>query len=162
MLRHAIYETTGPVAIRYPRGGDGRWKEAPASPVLRTGTDLTLCGYGTTVNTLLDAADLLQEQGINAEVVQLRRIKPLSDAWKASAQKTGALLLVEECMPHCGVFDELAADPAAASVKTAGLDLGPGFPQHGSNGELPHAAGMDAAGVAEAARRIVKEGRDEA
>lgn len=162
MLRQAIYETTGPVAIRYPRGGDGRWKEAPASPVLRTGSDLTLCGYGTTVNTLLDAADLLQEQGINAEVVQLRRIKPLSDAWKASAQKTGALLLVEECMPHCGVFDELAADPAAASVKTVGLDLGAGFPQHGSNAELLHAAGMDAAGVAAAARRIVKEGRDEA
>ncbi len=157
MLRQAVYEISGPVAIRYPRGGDGRWKEASASAVLRPGVDLTLCGYGTMVNTLLDAADLLQEQGIEAEVVQLRQIKPLSDAWRPSVEKTGALLMAEECLAHCGVYDELAADPAAARIRKRGLDLGNEFPQHGSNPELLRAAGLDADSICRAALDLLKQ-----
>lgn len=162
MLRKAIFDCTGPVAIRYPRGGEGRWKEASASSVLRAGTDLTLCAYGTTVNSLLDAADLLHEQGIEAEVIQLRQIKPLADDWKASVQKTGSLLMVEECPSHCGVFDELAADPAASKIHKRVLDLGLDFPQHGSNSDLLCAAGLDADSIAAAARLLLKEAGDEA
>lgn len=162
MLREAVFDCTGPVAIRYPRGGEGRWKTAPTSPVLRVGSDITLCGYGTTVNTLLDAADLLHEQGIEAEVVQLRRIHPLTEDWKASAKKTGALLMIEECPSHCGVFDELAADPVASKIRKRVLDLGKGFPQHGSNSDLLRAAGLDAESAAAAARSLLKEACDEA
>ena len=159
MLEQALFEMTGPVAVRYPRGGDGRFAELNDRAVIRPGRDLTLCGYGTTVNTLLDAADLLAEQGIEAEVLRLRQIKPLEASWKASAAKTGALLMVEECPSHCGVYDELAADPAMSGVKKKVLDLGPGFTQHGSNAELLARAGLDAKSIAALAIDLISDKR---
>ncbi len=157
MLEQALFEMTGPVAVRYPRGGDGRFAELSDRAVIRPGRDLTLCGYGTTVNTLLDAADLLAEQGIEAEVLRLRQIKPLEASWKASAARTGALLMVEECPAHCGVYDELAADPAMDGVKKKVLDLGPGFTQHGSNAELLARAGLDAKSIAALAIDLISD-----
>ena len=156
MLEQALFEMNGPVAVRYPRGGDGRFAALSEDPVLRAGKDVTLCGYGTTVNTLLDAADLLAEQGIEAEVLRLRQIKPLEDSWKASVGKTHALLMVEECPTHCGVYDELAADPAMNGVKKRALDLGPGFTQHGSNAELLQRAGLDPNSIVSAALNMLE------
>lgn len=157
MLKTAVQELDGPVAIRYPRGGDGRYKSVCRDPVLRQGRDLTLCAYGTTINTMLDAAELLSADGIEAEVVKLNCIRPLDDACRVSAMRTGALLLTEECPAHGGIFDEIAADPALAAVKKRGLDLGNGFVQHGAVPELLKRAGMDAAGVADAARALLHE-----
>ena len=156
MLRSALYDMTGPVAVRYPRGGDGRFTELTDEAVLRPGRDLTLCGYGVTVNTLLDAADALAREGIEAEVLRLRQLKPLEESWKASVRKTGALLMVEECPRHGGVFDEMAADPALDGLKKRVLDLGTGFTQHGSNAELLARAGLDADSIAEAAKALLR------
>ena len=79
MLRAAL-DMEGPVAIRYPRGGEGRqypaWTGEDAS-VLRQGADATLVSYGTLTDELLKAADLLAERGVQAEVVKLHRIAPL-------------------------------------------------------------------------------------
>ena len=155
MLKSALYDMTGPVAVRYPRGGDGRFTELTDEAVLRPGRDLTLCGYGVTVNTLLDAADALSREGIEAEVLRLRQLKPLEESWKASVRKTGALLMVEECPRHGGVFDEMAADPALDGLKKRVLDLGTGFTQHGSNAELLARAGLDADSIAEAAKALL-------
>ena len=155
MLRRALFEMEGPVAVRYPRGGDGRFTGIAGSPILRAGKDLTLCGYGTAVNRLLDAADLLHGQGLEAEVVKLASIRPLDPAYRASALRTGALLLAEECPPHGGVFDELAADPALRGVRLRGLDLGCGFVPHGAVNDLLHRAGLDAVGIAAAARELL-------
>ena len=80
MLRQALFEIPGPVAIRYPRGGEGAYKEDLSSQVvarLRQGEDLTLLGYGVMINHLLEAAELLEKQGIHAGVVKLNRISPL-------------------------------------------------------------------------------------
>ena len=63
MLRQALFEIPGPVAIRYPRGGEGAYKEDMSSQVvarLRQGEDLTLLGYGVMINHLLEAAELLE------------------------------------------------------------------------------------------------------
>jgi 1-deoxy-D-xylulose-5-phosphate synthase len=157
MLKTAVLELDGPVAVRYPRGGDGRYTEVCRNPVLRQGRDLTLCAYGTTVNTMLDAAELLAADGIEAEVVKLNCIRPLDDACRVSARKTGSLLLTEECPTHSGIFDELAADPVLASVKKRGLTLGEGFIQHGAVPELLRRAGLDAEGVRRAALELLKE-----
>ncbi len=157
MLEQALFEMEGPVAIRYPRGGDGRYAEAAQSPILRKGRDLTLCAYGATVNTMLQAAELLAKQGVEAELVQLRQLKPLSEAWKPSAARTGALLMAEECPAHCGVYDELAADPALDGLPRRGLDLGAGFTRHGACEALLRRAGLDAEGVAKAALELLRE-----
>lgn len=157
LLRQALYETEGPVAVRYPRGGDGRYTACSDDPVLRTGKDLTLCAYGVMINVMLDAADLLAARGIEAEVVKLTQLAPLETAYRGSAQKTGALLLAEECPVHCGVYDEIAADPNLAAVKKRGLDLGTGFVQHGTVSQLLERAGLDAKSIATAAMTLLRE-----
>lgn len=159
MLEQAVLHMDGPVAVRYPRGGDGAYRELPASSVLRQGRDLTLCCYGTGVNAMLQAAELLQQRGIEAELVKLRSLRPLDDAYRASAQKTGVLLLAEECPKHSGIFDELAADPALDGVRLRGLDLGTGFIQHGTNAQLLARAGLDAQSIADAAEALLREAR---
>ena len=80
MLRRAVMECSGPVAIRYPKGGEGSFQgdAGPAgASVLREGKDITLIGYGTMVNHLLDCADRLTADGIEAEIVKLNTITPI-------------------------------------------------------------------------------------
>ena len=67
MLRYAIYDVEGPVAVRYSRGGEGAYQgSVPVEPatLLRTGADITLAGYGMMLNQLLDCADRLARNGI--------------------------------------------------------------------------------------------------
>ncbi|MCL2343774.1 MAG: 1-deoxy-D-xylulose-5-phosphate synthase, partial [Firmicutes bacterium] len=69
MLNRALYKVTGPVAIRYPRGGEGAYCEDHADEpcsVLREGGDLTLLCYGRMVNEAIDAAKALAERGVEA------------------------------------------------------------------------------------------------
>ncbi|MBQ1410418.1 MAG: 1-deoxy-D-xylulose-5-phosphate synthase [Oscillospiraceae bacterium] len=157
MLKTAVLELEGPVAIRYPRGGDGRYTEQCTEPILRQGRDITLCAYGTMINPVLDAADLLAADGIEAEVVKLNTIRPISALCKSSARKTGAFLMAEECPTHSGIFDEIAADPALSGVKKCGLDLGVGFIQHGTVPELLHRAGLDAEHIRQSALALLQK-----
>ena len=67
------------------------------------GSDLTLLTYGIVINDVLQAAQLLAQQGISAEVVKLTQVAPLeADPVLASLQKTGRLLAVEDvCAANC-------------------------------------------------------------
>lgn len=142
MLRHAVLEMTGPVAVRFPRGGDGRFTEAAGSPVLRQGDALTLCAYGTMINPVLDAADVLEQQGYSTEVIKLPSVSELPPALYASARKTGRLLLAEETLRHGGIFDWVSSELEREGVRTLGLDLGDRYVSHGSNEELLRQAGL--------------------
>ena len=79
--------------------------------VKREGTDLSLIAHGRAVITCLEAAAILQaEHGINAEVVDLRSIRPLDEETiLASVRKTHKAVLVEENKPFCGVDAQIAA-----------------------------------------------------
>jgi pyruvate dehydrogenase E1 component beta subunit len=78
--------------------------------VRRAGRDVTLISYAKTVNTCMQAAEKLAEAGIDAEVIDLRSLKPLDeDAILASARKTGRVLIVHEASRMCGVGAEVAA-----------------------------------------------------
>ena len=90
MLRYAIYDVEGPVAVRYSRGGGAYQGSVPVEPatLLRTGADITLAGYGMMLNQLLDCADRLARNGIQAEVVKLNTITPIPlERLTASVQK---------------------------------------------------------------------------
>lgn len=77
---------------------------------LRAGGDVTLVSYGKTVGHCLQAADALAAQGIAAEVIDLRSLKPLDDAAiLASVGRTGRLVVVHEANRLCGVGAEIAA-----------------------------------------------------
>ncbi len=79
--------------------------------VKRVGSDITLVAHGRAVITCLEAAQILEaENGIHAEVVDLRSIRPLDEETiLASVRKTHRAVLVEENKPFCGVDAQLAA-----------------------------------------------------
>ena len=166
MLRKAVTELEGPVAVRYPRGGEGAYQACSLEPVavLREGSDLTLLTYGIVINDVLQAAQLLAQQGISAEVVKLAQVAPLEAApVLASLQKTGRLLAVEDvCAANCiGEQVLSAAEQAGLPMKEARLlNLGSGIIPHGAPDVLKTAYGMDAQAIAAAAQALCANDRE--
>jgi pyruvate dehydrogenase E1 component beta subunit len=78
--------------------------------VMREGTDVTIVSYSIGVGLSLEAADRLAEDGISAEVIDLRTIRPLDKATVlASLAKTNRLVVAEEGWPTCSVGSEILA-----------------------------------------------------
>jgi pyruvate dehydrogenase E1 component beta subunit len=78
--------------------------------VMRAGTDVTIVSYSIGVGLSLEAADRLAEDGIKAEVIDLRTIRPLDKATVlASLAKTNRLVVAEEGWPTCSVGSEILA-----------------------------------------------------
>ena len=168
MLEYAVYEVKGPVAIRYPRGGEGAYQDgAPRRPavLLREGTDLTLAGCGTLVNELLDCADRLVADGIRAEVVKLNTITPLPlELVARSVKKTGRLLVAEEGAEMGGIGQRIAAGLLAAGIPVQGLALastGRGFVTHGTIPQLRRLCGLDGESLYHRAREVCGHGKSE-
>ncbi len=78
--------------------------------IMRVGSDVTLVSFSHGLSYTLAAADALAEEGISAEVIDLRTIRPMDhDTIIASVQKTGRLVTVEEGWSICGVGAEISA-----------------------------------------------------
>lgn len=78
--------------------------------VEREGSDVTIVAHSLMVTRSLDAADELAKEGIKAEVINLRSIRPLDiDTIKKSIQKTNRLVIVEGGFPAFGVGSEICA-----------------------------------------------------
>ncbi|NQY96745.1 MAG: pyruvate dehydrogenase complex E1 component subunit beta [Henriciella sp.] len=78
--------------------------------VIREGTDVTLVGYSRCTGFAMEAAEKLADEGISAEVVDLRSIRPLDmDTIVESVKKTNRLVTAEEGWKHMGVGGEIAA-----------------------------------------------------
>jgi pyruvate dehydrogenase E1 component beta subunit len=78
--------------------------------IARPGKDVTICAFSICVKHALEAAELLAGEGIDAEVIDLRTIRPLDRATiAASLKKTNRLVSVEEGWPFAGIGSELAA-----------------------------------------------------
>ena len=73
--------------------------------VMREGPDISIIGHGRAIQMALKSADILKEKhSINAEVIDLRSIRPLDEeAILASVRKTNRVLYVEEAKPFCSV-----------------------------------------------------------
>ena len=165
MLRHAVEKVRGPVAVRYPKGGEGEFKAlcgVEGASVIRPGTDVTIAAYGTMINEALEAARLLEKKGKSAQVVKLNSIAPLDvDAIASCAQKTGRLVVAEECVDAGCVGRRLAAEFALRSVsgvRLALVNLGDRFVQHGTVPELRALCGIDGEGVARRALEVMDRG----
>lgn len=157
MLRHAVLEERGPVALRYPRGGEGRYTagwNGTAAVCLREGTDVTLVAYGTMVNEVLRAADVLSKRGTQAEVIKLNRIAPLEpELVLHSIEKTGVLVVAEECFHTGSVGQRLCEAVLARGIVLRGLRLlscGDRFVYQGSVSQLRESVGIDAKGIVQA------------
>ena len=157
MLRRALFELTGPVAVRYPRGGEGAYREdAAEEPLvrLRAGKNVTLLAYGVLVNRVLAAAALLEKRGIEAEVLKLNQIAPLDGALLADFfRETNILLVLEDCFGAGCVGQRIAAilaEEGRAPRKLILKNLGRTFAPEGSVPQLEERFGLDAAAVAAA------------
>jgi len=153
MLGHALHSVSGPAAVRYPRGGEGRWRDCAVSAesVVREGTDLTIVCYGTMVNEALDAADSLSALGVSAEIVKLGIVFPNAYAGVLSSlRKTGRLLMAEEvCAAGC-VGERILSACAENGLSLQGaklLNLGDGVIPHGTVAELRRDYGIDARAI---------------
>ncbi len=161
MLRAAIYDINGSVAIRYPRGGEGKYTACNTAPetLLREGRDVTLVCYGIMTNEVLDAAERLAAEGISAEVIKLSMIKPPDfDLVMRSLRKTGKLLISEDVC-EAGCVGSRILEAAAINeihVRAAKLlNLGEGIVPHGTVAELLHDFGLDADGIVSAAMEMM-------
>ena len=77
--------------------------------ILRSGSDVTIVAFSIMVGRALEAADRLAEQGISAEVIDLRSIRPLDSASIVkSVKKTSRLVTCEEGFPFAGIGAEIA------------------------------------------------------
>lgn len=77
--------------------------------VRREGTDVTIVSFNKMVLTALEAADELAKEGISAEVIDLRTIRPLDhETLVKSVKKTNRLVVVDESWPFAGVSAEIA------------------------------------------------------
>ena len=158
MLRQAVLEISGPVAVRYPRGGQGDFQEdTSAEPVvcLRQGSDVTLLAYGLMVNSILGAAELLRrERKIDARVLKLNRIAPLDMELLEPWFQGGEVLAVPEDAFGAGCVGQRVAAILAEHGKAPGKlilkNLGKTFAPEGSVAQLEHSFGLDAAGIAAA------------
>ncbi len=164
MLKRAILQLEGPVAVRYPRGGEGAYTgcagEEP-STLLRPGKDVTLVSYGVEINQVLEAAQLLEQKGVQAEVVKLNQLAPLDGTEVIrSVQKTGALLVAEEAAAHGCVGQRLAAllEQAEAPAKVTLVNCGEGFATHGKTELLKKELSLDGEGIAKKAWEVLGRG----
>lgn len=154
----------GPVYLRFGRPSVPNFTpenepfEIGKAYVMNEGKDITVFAAGHMVWEALQAADVLEAEGISVEVVNVATIKPLDEeAILASIRKTGKAVVAEEHNRAGGLGEAIAGvlaekHPARLSYIN-GQDR---FGQTGTPKELMAAYGLDAAHIAEAVRKMVK------
>lgn len=158
MLHRAVEEMDGPVSIRYPRGHDGSFTSIAPAPCLREGSDITLVSYGTLINNVLDAAELLSRHHIQAEVIKLDSVKPIDmRPIAASVKKTGRLLVAEEavCIGCAGKEILTFLRTSGIRVVSALCNLGDQFVTHGDLTSLYRLLHLDAQSLSRAAMEVI-------
>ncbi|MCZ2109969.1 MAG: 1-deoxy-D-xylulose-5-phosphate synthase [Dehalococcoidia bacterium] len=162
-LRDLLYtgvQHNHPFAVRFPRGtGPGAPTDLPmqAIPVgrgevLREGKDVTLVGFGVTVAECQKAADILEEHGIEAAVVNARYAKPLdAELLVHMARKTGGIVTAEENVLAGGFGEgvlDLLAEHGLADRWLVGLAMPDAIVDHGPQTTMRRIYQLDAAGIA--------------
>jgi len=120
--------------------------------IVRAGKDVTLVSYSIGVGVALEAAETLAGEGIDAEVIDLRTLRPLDKATVLeSLKKTNRLVVVEEGWPTCSISSEIIAicmeegfdDLDAPVLRVTDEDV-----------PLPYAANLEKAALIDAARVV--------
>ncbi len=170
MLYTALYDITGPVAIRYPRGnsiGIPLRKNFTSLPIgkaeiLRQGQGLALLSIGNMTGKALEVAGLLEKEGIEATVVNMRFLKPLdADMIEELASRSTHFAVIEENSAIGGlgssVIDHLNASGQHRSVLKVALP--DAFVTHGHIDDLYRSIGFDTPTMAARIRQFYNEGQ---
>jgi 1-deoxy-D-xylulose-5-phosphate synthase len=174
-LRDMLYTATlygeGPIALRYPRGNGlgvplkSGFDLLPIgkAETLRKGADVAVIAIGGMVANALKAATLLEQEGITAEVVNLRFVKPLdTELLDSIARRFTHLVTVEDNVTTGGMGGAVAEFLTShghghCSLKMHGIpDC---FVEHGTPAELYRDLGLDADGIATVVRQFLSSGK---
>ncbi|MCC7333683.1 MAG: 1-deoxy-D-xylulose-5-phosphate synthase [Pirellulaceae bacterium] len=163
MLDFAIASDV-PVAIRYPKapakdlGLGDQPIELGKSQVLRWGTDGAILGLGGMLESALDAAELLAQQGIDVAVINQRFVKPLDDALLEKVFDDCKFVVTVEEGALMGGFGsavlELAGDRGWDARHMRRLGIPDQFIEHAEREELLADLGLSAAGIADKCREL--------
>ena len=167
MLRWAVEEATGPIAIRYPRGTEGAYRESdwrgmdgPLVKCHRAGKDVTLLTYGSMLETALEAAEILHRQGVEATVLRLLSVSRLAvGEILEKMSENSRLISVEEVCSGSGIREALAYEigKAEPGCRVWGMDLGAEFVPHGNLKQLYAHCGVDEEAIACYAKKVLSE-----
>ncbi len=161
-LRH-----DGPMAIRYPRGGGPVPYERREPEILTIGKgtrlvegdDIAIIAVGSTVYPAIDAADLLRADGINADVIDARFVKPLDEQLILSVFDKGIPVVVVEDNTIVGGFGsailELASSKGYPLDLVRRIGIPDAFIEYDSLDALRERIGLTAARIAETAREFI-------
>ena len=159
MLRWAVLEQSGPVAIRYPRGGDrdftgSCWDGESAFACHRQGKDLTVLTYGTLLSNVLEASELLASQGIQVTVLRALRLTDMRpENLKPLLAPSDRVFVAEEVMAGSGIRGEIAA--MLPQHRVFGADLGDSFVTHGNLKDLYAHCGLDGLSICRKIAEVV-------
>jgi len=159
MLYTAVMYEGGPVAVRYPRGAGTGVSLKPGFDALpigkavleRAGKDIAILAIGDTVVPSRAAADALAQRAIEAEVINMRFVKPIDEDMLRSVASRFQKILTVEHNTVVGGFGSAVGECLAAE-KVTGVELRhhglpDRFVDHGSPAELAAEVGLDPAGI---------------
>jgi transketolase len=160
----AIAEHQGPVYLRFGRPvmpiftPDDATFTIGKADVLLEGTDVTLIACGHLVWKSIEAAQLLNDQGISVELINMHTIKPLdTEAILASARKTGCVVTAEEHMMNGGLGDSVAQVLAREfPAPQEFVAVNDSFGESGTPMELMTKYGIDTGDVMNAVNRVLQ------
>ena len=159
MLEFAV-KFNGPVLIRYPRGGEGKNKTEKndkivlgKSELIKAGKDLSILAIGKMVDRAIEVSNLLKEKEIDAEIINVRFLKPLDkeDILK-SIEKTKKVVTMEDGILNGGLYTnvlELINESKIENVKVIPVGYDNCFITHGSVEELEKELKTDAKSIVE-------------
>ncbi len=163
LLLDFALQSSSPVSLRYPKTAVDHVERqlapvvAGRCEVLSEGTDGTILSCGTMLAQAVQAAELLQQQGISVGVVNARFVKPIDQQMVIEAAARGFVITIEE-NTIVGGFGSAVLEAAAAHQLSTDrfrvLALPDQFVEHGDRGELLAELGLDAAGLVRTATEL--------
>lgn len=141
-----------PIAIRYPRGGEGKYQFSKCdeivlgkAEILREGSDVTIVAIGKMVSYAMEVADELQKKGIEAEVINARFVKPIdNETITGSLGKTKRLVTIEDNVINCGLASSVKSVlEEAEEIRVLNVGYPDEFVKHGTVSDIEKKYGMD-------------------
>jgi 1-deoxy-D-xylulose-5-phosphate synthase len=168
MVRYALTEHQGPIAIRYPRGSTELLEPKPQpirhglSQTLMSGGDVALLAVGPMVNQALEAARILRDSHkIDCTVVNVRWIKPLDIEMLTRVAESARLIVTLEDGVITGGFGsavtEAIQDMGKHHIAVKRIGLPDSYVEHGPIPKLQELCGMDAKSVVQTVINGIRE-----
>ena len=163
MLRWAVKDCTGPVAVRYPRGGsevDGSCFNSDPTAICSYSdqSNATLISYGTVSAEMLSAAAMLQEEGIGCTALRLLSATHYSREELAKQVRGKHVFVIEEVCAGSGISSEIALTLKEQGIDCAvhAIDLGRNFTPHGDTRILYRLTGLDRDAIVNTVREVLQ------